>query len=81
MLHARPDYNRIQDPLREIPQDEPVFLLRGQDVAAPQVVEMWALLAHDAGAKDDIVQAAYEQAQAMRIWQFEHGSKVPDMPE
>lgn len=30
MLHAREDYNRFQDPEGLIPDDEPVFLLRGQ---------------------------------------------------
>lgn len=38
MKHARPDYDRIQDPAGIIPEDEPVFLLRGQDrYAAPQL--------------------------------------------
>jgi hypothetical protein len=41
---------------------------------------MWAVAAYNLGAKPDIVQAAYEQAQAMRKWQEEHGHKVPDMP-
>lgn len=80
MKHARPDYNRIQDPEGKIPDDEPVFLLRAQDIVAPQAVEMWALLAHNVGANANIVQAAYEQAHLMRKWQFKHGSKVPDMP-
>ena len=31
MIHARDDYNRIQDPAGKIPADEPVFLLRAQD--------------------------------------------------
>lgn len=31
MIHAREDYNRIQDPEGKIPDDEPVFLLRAQD--------------------------------------------------
>lgn len=30
MIHARPDYNRIQDPENKIPEDEPVFLLRAK---------------------------------------------------
>jgi hypothetical protein len=80
MKHARPDYDPIQDPRGLIPQDEPVFLLRAQDTLAPKIVEMWALAAHDLGAKPDIVQAAYEQSQAMRKWQEENGHKTPDMP-
>ena len=81
MKHARKDYDRIQDPAGKIPVDEPVFMLRAQDVIAPQVVEIWALAAHAAGADDDIVEHAYKHAQLMRKWQEEHGSKVPDMPK
>jgi hypothetical protein len=40
MRHARADYDRIQDPDGLIPQDEPVFLIRGQDRAAP-AMERW----------------------------------------
>ena len=80
MKHARPDYNRIQDPANLIPEDEPVFLLRGQDETAPQVVERWAFLAHKIGASNDIVDAAMGQAKEMRRWQLEHKHKVPDMP-
>jgi len=81
MKHARPDYNRIQDPEGKIPQDEPVFLLRGQDVVAPEVVETWAQFAEDAGAAENIVSAAYMQALEMRKWQKAHGQKTPDMPD
>jgi len=42
MKHARQDYNRIQDSEGLIPEDEPVFLLRGQDTVAPGVVRFWA---------------------------------------
>lgn len=80
MKHARPDYDPIQDPRGLIPEDEPVFLLRGQDVVAPEVVEMWALAAIGAGADDNIVQHAFDHAQSMRKWQKEHGAKIPDMP-
>ena len=38
MRHARPDYNRFQDPENLIPQDEPVLLLRGQDKLAPKTL-------------------------------------------
>ena len=81
MIHARKDYDRIQDPEGKIPEGEPVFLLRAQDAVAPQVVEIWAIAAHNAGADGDIVQHAYEHAQVMRKWQAEYGSKVPDMPK
>ena len=41
MKHAREDYNRIQDPAGKIPENEPVFLLRGQDKFAPATLEFW----------------------------------------
>ena len=80
MIHAREDYNRIQDPEGKIPDNEPVFLLRGQDVVAPDVVEFWAAKAHEAGADSRIVDAARQHALRMRQWQAEHGSKIPDLP-
>ena len=79
MRHARADYDRIQDPAGLIPEDEPVFLLRGQDVVAPAIVEKWAMVAADLGASKEIVTAALRQALRMRAWQMQHGHKVPDM--
>ena len=80
MKHARTDYSRIQDPENKIPEDEPVFLLRGQDLVAPQIVEMWALAARKVGAADNIYAAAMSQAGEMRKWQQDHTPKIPDMP-
>jgi hypothetical protein len=79
LKHARKDYDRIQDPLALIPEDEPVFLLRGQDLAAPDTVEAWAARAELCGANSEIVRSAREQAQAMRLWQV-RVAKVPDLP-
>lgn len=80
MKHAREDYDRIQDPAGLIPEDEPVFLLRGQDVAAPAAVEAWANLAYANGADSKIVEAAREQASDMLLWQATVRQKIPDHP-
>jgi hypothetical protein len=80
MKHARPDYDRIQDPANLIPADEPVFLIRAQDIIGPSIVDTWADLAEARGASDHIVEAAREQARRMREWGFSHSAKVPDMP-
>jgi len=81
MFHAREDYNgRIVDLEKKIPEDEPVFVLRGQDMCAPKVVEFWADEAEGLGAKPNIVKAAREHAKRMRVWLDTHRSKVPDMP-
>ena len=81
MIHARKDYNHIQDPSGKIPVNEPVFLLRAQDKVAPQVVEIWAMMAELIGAESNIVEAAYDQADEMRAWQQHNVCKTPDAPE
>lgn len=77
MKHARQDYDRIQDPAGLIPEDEPVFLLRGQDRAAAAAVRYWAETAGAFGASPEILQAARDQAGRMERWRTH---KVPDMP-
>jgi len=68
MKHAREDYNRFQDPENKIPVDEPVFLLRGQDIMAPMTLRHWAHSMLDA-RKYDIALLAFKQADAMEKWQ------------
>ena len=82
MIHARGDYNsRIQDSSGLIPADEPVFLLRGCDLAAPAAIRAWVAEAGALGADPDMLQAALGHADAMEQWQIVAGSKVPDMPK
>lgn len=78
MKHARPDYDRIQDPSGKIPADEPVFLLRGQDYAAGDTVRRWAYLSDLNGADPKIIELARSHAAEMDAWAAEHG-KVPDL--
>ena len=80
MQHARDDYNRIQDPSGLIPDDEPVFLIRGKDRAAPGAVEAGANLAEALGADHEIIDAARSQAALMRDYQASVENKVPDIP-
>lgn len=81
MKHLRSDYNeRIQDSANLIPDEEPVFVIRGQDPAAPGAVEAWATLAEYQGASSEIVASARKHAEAMRAWQAEHGTHVADLP-
>ncbi len=81
MKHARQDYAAIQDPGGMIPEDEPVFLLRAQDVCAPFAVMEWAFQAQRHGAHPGMVEAAKKQAGLMQSWQTHHKMKIPDMPE
>ncbi|MBN9441144.1 hypothetical protein [Bosea sp. (in: a-proteobacteria)] len=83
MKHARSDYDTIQQistngTTRQIPVDEPVFLIRGQDVVGGDAVRAWAALAEAEGASPDILKAAREHAMKMDAWPKK---KVPDMPE
>ena len=78
MIHARKDYNRIQDPSGLIPENEPVFLIRAKDKVGAHTVRMWAVFAKSAGASKAIIGAALDQAEKMEAWP-EH--QIPDMPE
>lgn len=48
--------------------DEPVFILRAQDMLAADLVDTWATQAKVAGCNWDKVREARELAQAMREW-------------
>ena len=63
MIHARTDYNRIQDP-----KDEPVFLLRAQDQVAAEVVRIWVVLHLARGGDETIAVLANRQAELMEHW-------------
>jgi hypothetical protein len=82
MKHARPDYDRFQDPAGLIPEDEPVFLIRGQDRAAPAAMRAWIDEAAAQGASADIIDRVEGHLQAVIDWQDNDPgvSKVPDLP-
>jgi hypothetical protein len=79
MKHAREDYNRIQDPAGLIPQDEPVFLIRGQDRCGPEALRNYARLAALAGAETGVIRLTLDHARLMEQWQAEHRQKTPDL--
>ncbi len=80
MFHARKDYNRrIQDSESIIPDDEPVFLLRGQDAKAPLTLELYVTLSEAGDFDPNITYAVKILAKKMRKWQEEHGCKTADM--
>ena len=79
MKHARADYDRIQDPAGKIPDNEPVFLIRGQDLAAPAALRAYAMLAHENGAKRDLVDAVLDHVRLMEEWQRQIARKTPDL--
>lgn len=80
MMHARRDYTRrIQDVEGLIPDDEPVFLIRGKDIVGPEAVAYYAGLAEKAGADPELVGAVLAHAGRMKEWQAKNGAKVPDV--
>lgn len=68
MKHARDDYDRIQDPAGIIPDDEPVFLLRAQDCAAPASVRCWAEVNDELGGDPAMSKLARDHADLMSAW-------------
>lgn len=78
MKHARKDYDRFQDPQGKVPEEEPVFLLRGQDVHASQAVAYYAfLLSSDPYVDPEMAATCLKWAARMRDWV---DKKSPDMP-
>ena len=77
MKHARSDYDRIQDPAGLIPDDEPVFLIRGQDAIGAATVQFWAGLNKQMGGDPKITAMAEAQAKEMLEWR---GHKLADLP-
>ena len=80
MKHARKDYDRIQDPDELIPDNEPVFLLRGQDVLAPELLRQWAVKLLLRGGSGIMAEMVINHAKEMEEWQENHKRKLPDLP-
>ena len=77
MKHARPDYDRIQDPAGIIPDDEPVFVLRAQDRTAASVVRLWAEAQKTLDDRDDqAIALAEAHADLMDAWPTKHTADV-----
>lgn len=59
--------------------NEPIFVLRAQDIIAPEIVREWAFRAKKAGAPREKVDEARRLADQMEDWQIENDRrKVPD---
>ena len=61
--------NNLRDDLANVPSDEPIFILRGNDPQAADLVRLWAegrdfLL----GSADPKIAAARQRADAMTQW-------------
>lgn len=67
MKHARSDYNDPDLALR-IPDDEPVFLIRAQDIVSGDAVRAWATLNDQVNGDPKLSHLARQHAQLMDSW-------------
>jgi hypothetical protein len=59
----------LLDPVvRDLAPNEPFFILRGSDLLADYLVELWARNAETHGCNPKLVQAAREKAREMRAF-------------
>ena len=78
MIHARCDYTeRVQDSAGIIPDNEPVFLIRGQDQVGAAAVRAWAHLHRTAGGSDVAYSLAMKHADLMEQWPRKKAADVP----
>lgn len=92
MIHARTDYDRIQDPGLDDPSllspgstpigaDEPVFLIRGKDAAAVSTILHWVDESLKLGVDVELCHHVTAWAAVVALWQSKHGRKAADSPE
>jgi len=78
MKHARPDYARIQDPWNKIPEDEPVLLIRAQDILGWRVARTYAALTAEMEGHDPLLLEQIRlHAHRMRNWTPKKKADLP----
>lgn len=80
MIHARSDYQHIQDNTGKIANDEPVFLLRAKDALAPDTMRAWVEMLEEYGGDETAIKAIRKHIALMEEWQDKNGCKYPDTP-
>ena len=68
MLHARKDYQDLEELEKRIPAREPVFLVRAQDLIGAATVRSWASMNAAAGGSAELTQSALQHAARMDAW-------------
>ena len=85
MLHARKDYQRIQDPENKIGEEEPVFLVRAKDRFAVNAMRAWYYAAKTEALTTDnksllkMADLIGNHINDTINWQHENGCRIPDM--
>jgi hypothetical protein len=72
------ELTRADSTMNKTAWDEPVFILCGRDVLAPEAAEKWADLAEGNGVPPAKVAAARAWARQAAAWQVARGSRLPD---
>ena len=83
MIHAREDYNRIQDPEHKIKEDEPVILFRAQDKYFNDVLSFYLqLIAQDEQVQNEMIQSITNHLVLSTLWRSKNKDKIktPDIP-
>lgn len=62
--------------LQKAADDEPIWVLRGQDATAPFVIRAWARHAEANGVNGAKVETALNDAADMEAWQQAHPDRV-----
>jgi hypothetical protein len=66
-------------PFENIPDDEPVFVIRAKDRAALETLYAYVEYVEDVGAEKEFIDHITEQVVPdFRAWQQSHDTKVPD---
>lgn len=78
MIQTRQDGQHLQELRGGIPDDEPVFLLRGSDVAAPDAIREWARVNCALGGDPRASRFALGVADAMEAWQDTHEGRLSE---
>lgn len=92
MIHARTDYDRMQDPALKdlsllatgsspIAEDEPVFLVRASDQAFVTTLEAWAAAHIEAGGDSALAGAVRVHIVKAKVWQKANRCKIADAPD
>lgn len=69
-------YGQVTVELGDIPEDEPVFLIRAQDSAAGQIVRQYAQVVAGHGATPEFYESVHKVADDIDRWQEANPDKV-----
>lgn len=74
-------YGNVTTERGTIAPDEPVFIIRGRDVSAPDAIDAYAEVAAANGADETLCATAHERADSIRDWQLQRPDvvKVPSI--